>query len=218
MSETANVTYTQAQLEELLQADRQKHKQLLQEEVSRLSELQSQLNLTATQKAELEERLTSLQKVHESSRETLAREKKVAEEALKRTQEENAKAAKMWQERHNHLLIGRELTEQAVSSGAINPGIITQLLASHAHIVPEVDESGQPKEGQFKVLINWQGKERTAQDVVSEMQESDDYRMLFAVKKVGGLGATTSDGRMKADPWQVANDAVAKRRFSKSFN
>lgn len=218
MSETVNVTYTQAQVDEMLQADRQKSKQLLAEELTKFGELQSKLNLTETQKTELEERLQSMQKVHESSRETLAREKKAAEEALKRTQEANAAAAKLWQQRHNDLLIGRELMEKAAQSGAINPSIITQLLSSRAHIVPELDEKGEAKDGEFKVLINWQGKEMTTGDVVAEMQESEAYRMLFASKKVSGLGATTSDQRMKEDPWAVAASIVSKRRFTNSFS
>lgn len=74
-----NVTYTRAQLEEILQAHRQESEQSLIEEIAKFEEYQSKQLLIKEQ----EERLQLRDKMSKISRETFAREKKAVEEVLK---------------------------------------------------------------------------------------------------------------------------------------
>lgn len=210
--ETKQDTFTQEQLNSFLADARKKDQASLQTTVDELTALKTRMNLTSSERDELESKLSELQKQSMSKEELAAIEsskiKKAAEEQIK---DLTAKLEATQQKYTDETLI-RALTDGAVSGNAYNPEQIVALLRSKTKL-QEVEEGGELQPRIDFPTVDAEGKpvvlNLTVKETIELMRETDSYLNLFKGDEGGGLGTLSRPGGKPADITKVALDHAA---------
>jgi hypothetical protein len=155
--------FNQTQVNKFLAEERRKaeahwkaqNKALLEEKETKINELLADKNLTVAERDRLQADYTKVQndlKEHRSEKETMLRERKAAEDALKTQVQELDGRAKSWESRYSESTIKRELQEAAVKNNAVNADQLVKLLKPDTKMVPVMDEAGKPT-GEYTPVV-----------------------------------------------------------------
>ena len=156
--------FNQTQVNKFLAEERRKaeahwkaqNKALLEEKETRINELLADKNLTTAERDRLQADYTKVQdelKEHRSEKETMLRERKAAEDALKYPESKEFEGkAKSWESRYSESTIKGELQEAAVKNNAVNADQLVKLLKPDTKMVPVMDEAGKPT-GEYTPVV-----------------------------------------------------------------
>lgn len=221
--------FTQAQLNEILAADRRKHQDQTNKVKEQAQQLEAQMqkliqdkNTTEAAKASLQADLDELrasQLTEEQKRELAAKKaKEEHENQVKNLQEQ----ATQWETLFKRSTIERTLTDAAVTHDAFSPSQIVSLLKDHTEMKPVKDSDGNEIPGRFEpktaikiteengeVLTAW----KTPAEAVEHMKtQSDLFGNLFKNHVIAGIGSGTAPGGGKpTDPSKLSIEEKARR-------
>lgn len=202
----ATKTFTQEQLNKILADDRRKHQQaLLKTETTYKELLSSNQNLSAKERAALEENLGIVQGQLRTKEETAKMERKQLEEQFNAKLSEKDKAAAEWEGRYRESTISRSLQDAAVTNDAFSPDQIVTILRPMTKLIEVVDESTKKPTGYYRPVIEFPDKDsttgepitttRTPEEAVKRMKElPEKYGNLFKSNVVSGIGSNSTAG------------------------
>lgn len=192
-------TYTKAELEAAIAAERTRSEQTHRKTVAELQQLKNQTQLSAEEKTALQSRIEALEKEYMSKEELAAREAKQREaqqqETLTKLQQENAS----WKQRYEHHLVRSALVDAAAKQGALNPDVVFRLMQSDSVVENVANADGKPTDN-FRVRIKYNQKtdagiKELVLDPIDAMKlvaEDKNYSYMFAGGKAGGVGGQQS--------------------------
>lgn len=193
-------TYTKAELEAAIVAERTRAEQTHRKTVSELSSLKSQSQLSQEEKTALQKRIDDLEKEYMTKEELATRAAKQREteqqEHLTKLQSEN----EVWRKRFEHNLKRSAIVDAAAKQGALNPDMIYTLLSNESVIEQVNGSDGKPTDN-FRVKVKHSQKTAEGQvkelvldpiDAMKLIAEDKGYAFMFAGNKAGGVGGQQS--------------------------
>lgn len=202
-------TFTQAQLNEILAADRRKHQEKTQAVQAQAKQLEVRMekliadkNTSDAARASLEQDLEELrasQRTEAEQRQHLAEKAKVEHEtAINNLKNES----KQWESLYKISSIERTLTDAAVKHEAFSPGQLVSLLKDKTEMRPCKDQEGQVIPGRFEaktavevkdehgnILKHWKNPDEAVELM---KQNANEYGNLFRNAVIAGIGAGTA--------------------------
>jgi hypothetical protein len=199
-------TFTQDQLNKILAEDRRKHQQALAKTEQTYKELlANNQNLSAKERAAMEENLAMISGQLRTKEQQAAFEKKQLEEQYQQKLTEKEKAAIEWEARYRESTISRSLQDAAVTNDAFSPDQIVTILKPMTKLIEVVDEASKKPTGYYRPVIEFPDKDpntgepmtttRTPEEAVKRMKElPEKYGNLFKSNVVSGIGSNSTAG------------------------
>lgn len=200
-------TFTQADLDKALAADKRTHQAQYQKLEKQLQDTLATAKLSADERAKMEESLEDVRKQLRTKEEQAKLDKKKLEDEyggkLTAAEQRAVAAEKKWQD----STIERSIKDAAIAEDAFNADIVVTVLRGQTKLVddkPMVDfVTVDPDTGETKVL------QMSPLEAVKKMKEdAARFGNLFKSGVVGGIGGTGSAGTLpkgKLDAKAVAN-------------
>ena len=199
----ANKTFTQEELENVVNQERKKFEDTTRKTITELENLKKLSGTSEAAKTALEQRITELNETL-MTKEELARKEKERitnefQSKLRKTEEEK----QSWEKRYKDSTAKREILDSAVKHQAFDPEQIEAFLTPKARVVEVIGEDGNPT-GEYttKVKITTIGKEGkpvtldvSVEEAVKNMRETPDrFGNLFKDLSSGGTGGNGGNG------------------------
>lgn len=193
-------TFTQEQVNKMMAEHRQTLQKQNQELVTQLEELRKNVNLTETQKAELDARITALQQQHltdaqKREAEAAAAKKKYDTEIASATEE-----TKKWRGGFQKLIAVNAIKDAAATHKAASAKQLELMLLNQVKVVEATDADGKAT-GEYVAKITMPVVDpKTKQTVqvdlpvaeaVELMKKEAEYANLFVGDGKGGIGGNS---------------------------
>ena len=196
--------FTQEEVNTMMASDRKKHQGQTQNALNELQALQAKMDLTTSEREDLEKRVDSLQATLTTKEEQSAREQEKSKKASAKEVETLTGERNTWQKRYTDSQISQAITTAAVTNKGINPGHFISELSSKSRLEETmVDNKGT---GEFKVVVALPTKDKdgkdvvlqlSANDAVKRMQDMTEHANLFEGTGKGGQGGNNADVQKK---------------------
>lgn len=193
----ADKTFTKAELEAAVNAERQKVQKTINEQVTQLKTLQQSTNLTAQEKKELQERIGHLESEVMTKEELAKREQTQLAERFTNELKQTKAEKEIWENRFKASTIHQSIMSAAVdpTTDAHDPNIFNVLLASSAVLIEGKDAQGKPT-GNFEVKIKKTKVEDgvtkellySPREAIGLMKEDKSFGYLFRNGDKAGAG------------------------------
>lgn len=215
-----NRTYTQEELDKIVEAERTRVKEQTRSQISQLEELKKNLNNTAESEAALQKRIDELNKTLLTKEELTKREKEALEKKSKEEIENLAKDRDTWQSRFKTSMITRSLTDAAHKEEAFNPDVLVGILSSKAKVVETLKPDGKPT-GDFTVKVSLSGKDKEGKpqeldldpmDAVKFLKEDPQYHFMFKATAGSGVGGRGNETVKDIDVKNLTPEQYKKHR------
>lgn len=219
--------FTQEDVNKFLAEDRRKHTQKYEQLENAYKEALANQNLTADQRAQLENKLDELQKTFRSKEQQLEYEKKQWEEKYSKEVKEWQTKAESWEAKYKESVMTRSLQDAAIVHDAFNPSQIVALLRPMTKIVERLDDNGRGT-GELVPMVDLTdidaktGEQiitrRTPEDAVKRMKELPEmFGNLFKANVISGVGAGSATGSAnpgsgRVDPRKISIEQYMKLR------
>lgn len=224
-------TFTQDDVNKMLAEDRRKHKAALESSEKTYKELlETNQNLSATERKALEDNLESVRGQLLTKEELMAKSKKELEETYSTKLSASDKKAQEWESRFKASTVTRTLQDAAISAEAFSADQIVTILASRTKLVEDVDKAGKPA-GTYRVMVEVETvdpttgetamSQRTPAEAMKWMKDNPErFGNLFKAGVVSGIGANSTAGLPTGagggvDLAKLAKDPVAFRKVLK---
>lgn len=216
-------TYTEKELNELLEAERKKFADSNKKLLDELNALKTKTDLTVKEREELDAKIEAL------SNELLTKEELAAKEREKLTKthakelETFQKERDMWRSRYTEATIIRAISDAATSHNAVSAEQIVAMLRGNTTL-EEVQEDGKPT-GDFipKVKYNDIGKDGkpvvlnlSVPEAVARMKDTEKYYNLFKGEGTGGTGSTNRPNTKARSLAELAKNPEEYRKARES--
>jgi hypothetical protein len=218
--------FNQDKVNSMLAADKKKHQETLQNTLNELNALKGKASLTASERAELEQKIEQTQ-AELKTKEELAAE---AQEKLRKNHKKEVDGLTgerdSWKGRFTKSVISRSIMEAATKSGqkAINPRQVMALIEPLTMLVEDLDEKGKPT-GEYVPKVTWKDADKdgkpmtlvlTPDEVVKRMSEMEDYYNLFEDAGTGGFNKSRRMSSTETDVSKLAKDPKSYREARKA--
>lgn len=229
--EKVTKTFTQEDVNRIVEADRKKNSPNREKLVNELKSLRETANLTQEQKDQLETRIEQLQAETMTAQELAKKEKdKLVKDYTGELKKANDKTT-YWQTKYSTERIEREILDAATDGEAISPAQIADLLRNKTRLVEELKD-GKPT-GEWLAKISMREVKEDGSTVnldlspteaIKKMKDDSQHWNLFKNNVNGGLGGfntpNASSLRGKEPPkdpiqyakWRVENNIAKPRR------
>lgn len=194
-------TFTQDQLNKIIEERLGKTKKQLEDAVKFAEELKKNKSLGDEQQAELTNQISSLQRTLMSKEELTAKEKKELQNQLTKKVDELEKEKAEWKLRYETSTVERAIFDE-VREVAFDPQQFIDFLGPRTKLLPEVVEGKST--GRYLPTVQFIGQdadgkstpmELSVKDTVKEMQKlTGKYGNLFKSGLNSGLGGTNAGG------------------------
>jgi len=201
----AKTTFTQDDVNKFLAEDKRKHQAQLAKIESDYKVLLDNKNLTESETNSLKETLTTLQGELRTKEETIALEKKQAEEKYKTKLTEVEKEKSTWESRYKQETVERWITDAAVAGEAYRPSQIVNELRPFAKLMDVPDPKTGKASGRYKVVVELPETDPATKEEVIKTFSPDDaikymkdrpaeYGNMFKSNVVPGVGSHSGSG------------------------
>lgn len=224
-----NKTFTQEEVNAFVAKEKRANTAaLLKAEASYKQMLTETQNLSAKDRAMLEDNLNTVQGQLRTKEEQAKMERKQLEETLQ-TQISDAKAAaQTWETRFKTNEVDRSLQEAAVSADAFQPSQIVTLLKPLTKLVEDIDPKTGKSSGRYNAMVEFDDVDAEGQPTIAVMTPKDAvkrmkqlpeiYGNLFKSGVVSGIGANSATGvgpgsNGKVDLRKLGKDPAAYRKM-----
>lgn len=190
-------TFTQDQLNKIIQERVSKEKEVQKELLTKLSELEQGKSLSDEERGKLQKRIEELKNEFLSVEEKAEKEKKHWEEKYTKETSNLTKDRDKWHNEYVNFRIEKELTEAAVANDAITPHQLVKLLRADTKMKDVIDEKGNPT-GFFEVRVAISQEKEDGTQYTVELSPAQAMAKLrempnhwgnqFSAKSVDGSG------------------------------
>lgn len=186
---------TQKQFNEALAKDRRKHQEQLKKVEKQYQDLLKKANLSAEERANLEEALEDVRKQARTKEQQAKFEKEQLEKTYSERIAELEKKAMGSEEKFVNMLVTRSLQDAAVAGDAFNPSQIIDILKPLVRLVddkPMIDFPDHDKDTGEAIIA-----QMTPDEAIIRMKQlPEKYGNLFKANVVSGVGGTSNTGAM----------------------
>jgi hypothetical protein len=193
-------TFTQDQVNAILNKEKTKWQQTNKTTVSQLEELKKQDGLSKEKVAELENQIAQLQTTYMTESELLKRDTEKKTTELSTQLEQTSGQLKFWNNKYTQLLVSHAITSAAATNDAYNPEQMLTQLGGAAKVVPVIQDGKET--GEFEVKIQFTDKDKDGKPVVLELTPDatmkrmkelpQQFGNLFKAGVNGGLGGNNA--------------------------
>lgn len=195
-------TFTQEQLDAIVQERLSKPKQQLEQTQKLLDDFKKNKTITEEQQTQLQAQIDNLTKQVLTKEQLSAKEKKeLSDQASAALKEANEKLS-TWKNRYESSTIERSIVDAAVANEGFNPNHFISILGPLTTLIEEVVE-GKPT-GRLVPTVTFQGQDKdgkpvqmtlSPQDAVKEMKKmTGTYGNFFKSGLNPGVGGTNTGG------------------------
>ncbi len=213
--------FTQEQVNTFVAEEKRKTQDRQKKLITELEEAKKNVDLTVTDRKQLEQRIEDLQTATLTAEEQQKRAAAKAKKEYDNQVETLTSDRNSWQTKHSQLLIDTEITRSAATEKAISTEQIAALLIPKTKLVECLDDEGKPS-GIFEPKVSFPDNDKeekpivlelTVPEAVKRMKELPQYGNLFEGNKHSGLGGTGSQGKGgKIDVAKIAREDQAQFR------
>jgi hypothetical protein len=198
-------TFTQDEVNKFLAAEKRKQQDVLvKTEQSYKELLASNQNLSAKERATLEENLATISGQLRTKEEQAKMEKRQLEEQLTGKIKEHETRAHEWENRYKTETVTRSLQDAAVKADAFQASQIVALLTPMTRLVEHIDPKTNKSSGTFRPVVDFPDVDadgnptiaiRTPEEAVKRMKDlPETYGNLFKSNVVSGIGSNSATG------------------------
>lgn len=203
-NEPESKTFTEDQVNKIVQKRTEKARKAQQTALKRLEQLESQVKMTSEEREELQKEIEELQKQTLSSEEIAKREQKKAKEKYENDLKTATEQAESWRSRHDDLKINYEINSAASKHGVMGASVpfLESYLRPNTKLVEERNEDGEAT-GNFIPQVTFQDSDEdgnsieiqmSVQDVVKRMKELPErFGQLFEPDTKSGTGTRSGE-------------------------
>lgn len=221
-------SFTQEEVNAIMAKEKRQYQATLTTlEASHRETLNNNQNLTAKERAALEESLQAIQGQLMTKEEQAKRDKKELEDRLQNQINDAKTQASTWEQRYKTESIDRALQDAAVSAEAFQPAQIVTLLKPMTKLVEDIDPKTGKSSGRFTAMVEFDDVDAEGQPTIAVMTPKDAVKRmkqlpeihgnLFKSGVVSGIGANsatgTTPGSGKLDLRKLASDPAAYRKM-----
>jgi len=219
---TFNTAEVNKIVEERLARDRKSQGEKLKVKYEELQATHNTLlenkNLSDEERGKLETSLDDVTNRLRTKEERAKHEKQTLQSEFDTQLQKEREDREMWEGRFRNDRIHRDLQDAAVTHDAYNADQVVRLLSPMTKLTPVTDDTGK-ENGQFKTVVDFpdhdeKGEEvtfsGTPDDIVKRMRDLGNFKNLFKVNVVAGLGAGNATDGVSSGP----NGRVDQRKLT----
>lgn len=200
----AGKVFTQADVDRIMAEHRKGLQTQNQELAAQLEEFRNKANLSETQKAELDAKITNLQTQHLTEAQKLTQQVEAEKKRLKEVEETSKKEVQTWQNNFNELLVTNSILSGAQKHEAAFADQMLDMLKPKAKVVPATDADGNVLPGKYvaKMAVTIEDPKTKApvvvdlpiEEAIGVMRKDPKHGNLFLTGGKPGLGGTGGTG------------------------
>lgn len=214
-------TYTKAELEKAVQAERTRLEQLNRKTVLDLQRIQQSAATTSEEKDALQKRIAELEQEYMSKEELARRAKEKSDKELTDKVQQLEQKSQYWEKLFQKQLKSTAIVSAAAEAGAKKPDMFLNLLNDNIQIAEVFGEDGKST-GNYEVKVKYSKKDGdkvkelvlAPSDAFKFLREDSDYSFLFNGDKTPGLGGTNGKPPVAADFKNMSPEQYRKQRAS----
>lgn len=200
----AGKTFTQADVDRMMAEHRRGLQAANQELADQITEISAKANLTESQKAELDAKITTLQTQHLTEAQKLTQQVEAEKKRVAALEDSSKKEVDLWRGNFQELLVTNSILKGAKAHDAAFEEQMLDMLRPKAKVVPATDEQGNVIPNRFvakmpvtmtdpktKALVT---VELPIEDAIGEMRKDAKHGNLFLTGGKPGLGGTGGTG------------------------
>lgn len=213
-------TYSKADLERAVQAERTRLEQLNRKTVLDLQRLQQSAATTTEEKDALSKRITELEQEYMSKEELAKRAKEKSDKELSEKLEKAEQTAQHWQTMFQRQLKSTAVVAAAAEAGAKKPEMFLSLLGEDIVTTEVTDDEGKST-GRYEVKVKYRKPEADGKvkelvlapvDAFKILREDSEYSFLFNGDKASGLGSSNGKAPGPLDLKNMTPEQYRKQR------
>jgi hypothetical protein len=223
---TEDIKFTDDQktaIQKMINDQTAKYRKAGQDALTEVENLRKISNMSKTDQAEMQKRISQLTQTLRTTEEQAAEERRQSEEKHQTEIESLTTERNHWQHEYVNFRLNGELISAASLPGqkAINPDVVKTILRPNTELVEDLDSEGKPT-GQLVASVKYAAKgedgkptvlQLSVADAVKKMSTDDQYLHLFEGKGAGGLGGGGSRGTGDVDINALLKDPVAYQKW-----
>lgn len=219
-------SFTQAEVDEIVNKRLNRHKGEQSKTLERLQELEKSQALTQEERDGLAEQIGNLQSTLMSKEELSAKELKKREEKYNQELKKHQEDATKWRTMFTESTIQQSLISEASSEEALYPDQIYGLLRNDTRLVEVLGDDGKPS-GRLVPQVKFQGIDKDGKptildlpvkDAIKQMKEMPKFGNLFKSGAAGGLGGTNTGAGPKANLAETLKDPAKYAEWRKTHS